>query len=558
MPNSEELLFQASLAFTAPFLIFGPWSGYFADRYAKTKVLQITKAAEIPIMILGTLAVASAQPTFMNIVLFLMASQSAFFSPAKAGFIPETVGEEEISHANGWVEMTTFFAIIAGQALTGVLLNLHHNRAIVITYYCIVIAIVGTLASRYITPTAPSGAKGTFPWNPFSAILKDLRYLKSYRGLFLAGLGNSYFWLLGLIFQINIIVYGKNFLHLNETHNSLLAAFLAVGIGVGSMLAAKLSGKKVELGLVPLGGIGLTFFSTLLFFTKTSYLASGITLFLLGISGGFYIIPLFAFLQFEAGFSEKGRVLATVGVMNALFLVIGAFLYKLLAVQLKLAPDVLCLVMGSLTLVVVLYICTIIPEYFIRFLAWLLTHSLYRIRIKGQDHVPFHGPALLIVNHISFIDALLVSATIQRFIKFVMWKKIYDMPVIHFFCKIMKVIPIAPYEGREAVMQSLAKAREQLLNGEVVCIFPEGGITRTGELQPFKKGFETIMEGLDIPIIPVALKNVWGSLFTFEGGKVFFKWPKKLLARVTIEYGQPLPPHTTAEAAEDVLRQMLA
>ncbi len=553
LPNSEELLFQASLAFTLPFLVFGPWSGYLADRYAKTKVLQWVKLAEVLIMLIGFLATLYHQLELMIFVLFLMGCHSTFFAPAKAGIIPEVVAETEISHANAWLEMTTFFAIILGQALAGALLQWHQGFPIYVNYYLLAFAIVGVFASRYITPTKPSGAHGIFPKNPIKSIFVDLAYLKKSRGLFLAGLGNSYFWLLGLFFQTNIIVYGSKFLHLNDLQNSMLAAYLAIGIGLGSWLAGRLSGAKVELGLVPLGGLGMSLFAIGLYFSSSHYFASAILLFLLGISGGLYIVPLYAFLQFTAAATEKGKVMATVGIMNALFLVLGALLYKLLAIILKLQADQLCLVMGILTIGVVAYICTIIPEYFVRFSAWLMTHTFYRIKIIGQENVPLHGPAMLVVNHISFVDALLVSATIQRFVKFIMWKKLYEMPIVKFFCKIMKVIPIAPYEGRDSVMQSLAKAREQLIAGEVVCIFPEGGITRTGELQPFKKGFETIAEGLDIPIIPVCLHNVWGSIFSFSKKKSFLKLPYP----VTVTYGNPLPAHTTAEEAEQIIRQML-
>jgi acyl-[acyl-carrier-protein]-phospholipid O-acyltransferase / long-chain-fatty-acid--[acyl-carrier-protein] ligase len=557
MQNVEELLFRASLAFTFPFFIFGPWSGYFADRFAKTRILQIVKACEILIMGLAVVAFALQSVPFMLIILFLMATQSAFFSPAKAGFIPETVGDEEISHANGWLEMTTFLAIIMGGAFAGVLLKLHDHDGLTVSLYCLAFAIIGTMLSWKITPTRPSGSHERFHWNPLPAIFRNLAHLKKQKNLFLAALGNSYFWLLGLIFQLNILVYGERLLHLDTLENSILAACVAIGIAIGSLLAARLSGHKVELGLVPLGGFGLCFFSLLLVWTQSSYLATALTVILVGLFGGFYIVPLYAYLQFEAAPTEKGKVLATVGIMNALFLVVGSFLYKFMAVSLKLSPASLFFIMGLLTIAVVIYICTVIPEYFIRFSSWLLSHTFYRIKIEGEENIPFHGPALLVVNHLSFIDAFLVGATIQRFVKFIMYKKYFDFPVVRFFCKIMEVIPIAPYEGRESVEQSLATARQKLIDGEVLCIFPEGGISRTGQTMPFKKGFETIIEGLDIPVIPVALKNVWGSIFSFDKGKVLWKFPKKFPYPITVCYGGVMPLGTSAEKAEEAMRMML-
>jgi len=550
-PNAEAIIAQSSLVFTVPFVLFGPWSGYLADRYSKSALMKWVKVAEIPIMTLGCLGFYFAHLPTMMAALFLMAAQSTFFSPAKAGFIPETCASESISRANSLVSMTTFVAIIGGMAVAGQLFQAHAARPYWAASYCIGVAVLGVLSAWRMAPTVSRGTRERFPLNPFRGLWEDLRFLRGYKGLFLAGLAHSYFWLLGLVFTTNILVYGKKQLFLREDQNlelSLLPAFMGIGIAAGSLLAGRWSGKKVELGLVPLGGLGLAFAGFGLFLSTSSYVATSAILFVSGVFGGLFIVPLYSYLQFESGESEKGRVLATVGALNGLFLVLGALLYRLLSVSLGWQAHTICLVMGLLTLGVVAYICTVIPEYLIRFLSWLLTHTIYRIKIVGAEHVPFHGPALLTPNHISYVDAMIVGATIQRFIKFVMFKKIYDLPVLRQICRIMEVIPIAPYEGRESVTASLDTAREKLRQGEVVCIFPEGKITRDGALNEFRSGVETIMSGMSCPIIPVYLHNVWGSVFSFEGGKVLWKFPKRIPYRVTVVYGKPLP--ATARASE--------
>lgn len=560
-PDSKEIIAGAALVFTIPFVLFGPWAGYLADKYSKSKMIQWIKICEIGVMILGVLAFYWQSIPLLLFVLFLMATQSAFFSPAKAGFIPESCPAPLISKANGLMGMTTFFSIILGTALAGLVLANIDNNTLLASTFCILIAVLGSLSSLMVTKIPASKAVQKFPLNPFSGIFRDLLFLKKQKGLFLAALANSYFWLLGLIFQTNIVVYGEVHLGLGAKDNawiSLLPALMGVGIALGSILAARWSGKKVEIGLVPLGGIGLTLSGIALYFTSQSYVATAIALTLAGVFGGLYIIPLNAYLQFTARESEKGRVIATAGVMNGLFLVLGSLAYRLFSVEWNWSPALICLIMGVVSLFVTIYICTVVPEYFLRFSGWLTTHSLYRIRIIGLENVPKEGGALLVPNHVSYVDAIILGATIQRFIKFIMYKKIYDIPVIKQLCKIMDVNPIAPYEGRDSVTQSLKLAQEQLQKGELVCIFAEGGITRNGEMQEFKGGLESIMQDQNSPIIPVYLHNLWGSLFSFESGKVFWKWPKKIPYPVTIVYGKPLPSHSSAKQVQEAVKELQA
>lgn len=556
--HAEGIISQATFLFTIPFVLFGPWSGYLADKFAKTRVMRIVKFIEIGVMMFGAFAFYLANLNLMLFVLFLMASQSTFFSPAKYGYIPETCAPESVTRANSWVEMSTFVAIILGTAIAGFLLTVHENNTFVVALYCVTIAIFGTISVLYIQPIPAVGVDKPFPWNPLTGIIKDLVFLKRQKPLFLAALANSYFWMLGLIFQTNILLYGKNIIGDNgsSTLLALMPAYIGIGIAFGSMMASRWSGHKVELGLVPLGGLGMAVAGIALYFTDTSYGVSSVILFFAGACGGLYIVPLYAYLQFNAKENEKGRVMATTGILNGLFLVLGSLIYYLIAVKLELSPATNYLVIGILTIFAVLYICTIIPEYFVRFCFWLVTHTFYRIKIVGEENIPFRGPALLAANHVSYIDAFLIGATVQRFIRFIMLRSFYDIPLIKGFLKLMNAIPIDPRAGRESVMGTLNEAKEQLQKNHVVCIFPEGKVTRDGKMNTFRPGFETIMEGLACPIIPVYLHNVWGSIFSFEGAKVLKKWPKKIPYPVTIYFGKPMTANAKAEEVEAMVKEM--
>ena len=559
LADKEELISRAALVFTIPFVIFGPWAGYLADRFSKTRVMQFVKAFEIVIMMVGVAAFYYQDINALIAVLFLMASQSAFFAPAKAGFIPESCHEELITKANGIMGMTTFFAIIIGTALGGVFLVVLDNDILITSSIAVWIAAAGFISSFFITPTKPAGIPAKFPYNFVWGIVKDLMHIAKDKWLFLAALANSYFWLLALVFQTNIMVYATHHLGLTKEDNnliSILPAVMGVGIAMGALLASRWSGRKIEIGLVPLGAMGLTLTGILLYYSSSSYLFTSLVLVFGGVAGGLFIIPLNAFLQFDADDHEKGRIISTVGIMNGLFLVLGSLLYHLFAVMLQFTPAQIGLIMGGLTFLVTLYICYMVPEYLLRFIGWLLTHTFYKIKIEGRENVPFHGGALLVPNHVSFIDALLVGATVQRFIKFIMFHEIYEIPVVKQIAKIMEAIPINPEGGRNSIMKSLITAREKISSGEIVCIFPEGEITRTGELNEFKRGIEIIMKGVDSPVIPVYLHNVWGSVFSYDGGKFFWKMPRRFPYPVTIHYGKPLPASATAQEVEQAVKEI--
>ncbi len=556
--TDEMFIFLSTLIFAAPFVLFGPWSGYLADKFSKSRIMRIVKFAEIAIMLFGAMAFFIDSVWLMFIMLFLMASQSTFFSPAKYGYIPEICDPHAVSKANGWVEMSTFLSIILGTAVTGFLLSFHDNHANIAALYCIGVAILGSLTVLAIPKVPAAGTTKSFPKNPLTEMFGELKYLKQNKGLWLAALANSYFWLLGLIFQTNILIYGKNMLGNapgSTVKLGLMPAFIGIGIAMGSLLASRWSGKKVELGLVPLGGFGMAFAGIILFFTQDSYLATSIILFFAGATGGLYIVPLYAYLQFYAKENEKGRVLAAAGILNGLFMVLGALIYGLFSVTIAIPPATIYLLMGIVTIGAVVYICTVIPEYFVRFCFWLLTNTFYRIRVIGDENIPLKGPALLTPNHVTFIDAFILGSTMQRFIRFIMAAEFFQISVAGWLFRLMDVIPIDPEKGRESVANSLREARKRLREGHVVCIFPEGKLTRDGEMNEFRPGFETIMKGMDCPIIPVYLHNLWGSMYSRADTKKI-KHPHSLFRRVTVVFGEPLPASSKAAEVQNAVRAL--
>lgn len=532
--------------FILPFLLFSGYAGHIADVYNKRSILVATKVLEIVAMALAFFALLSGRMDLMLGVLFLMAAQSTFFSPAKYGILPEMLPDKDLSRANGLLEMSTFLAIILGTSIGSFMFASWREQPGLISLVLLGIAIAGTMTSFGISRVPASGARKPFHMNPWMEVASGLKRLYRDKTLWMTVIGISYFWFLGALLQMDMILLGKEVMQLDDFRIGILGTFLAAGIGVGSLAAGRLSGDKVELGLVPLGSIGMGIFSILITSWTSSYIGTGTALMLLGFSGGLFIVPLNAILQQKSGREEKGRLIATNNFMNTIGILLASIALWMLRDLHQIQADRIILIFGLFTLAATVYILSILPDFLIRFTLWMLTHTVYKIRIIGQEHVPFRGPALLVCNHISFVDALLVGACIQRFIRFVVFKSYYEMPPLHWLFRLMKAIPVAG-GNRKEVLQFIERAREELRQGHVVCIFAEGAISRTGNLLPFKRGFERIMDGLDVPVIPVHLDRLWGSIFSFKKGRFFWKWPERLPHPVTVSFGKLLPSTTTAQ-----------
>ena len=328
-----------------------------------------------------------------------------------------------------------------------------------------------------------------------------------------------------------------------------------MGIGIGSLAAGRLSGDKIELGLVPLGSAAIGLSAIMIFLSMSSYAVVAVGLILLGFSAGLFIVPLNALLQQRSGKEEKGQLIASNNFLNTVGMLLAAATLWAMSDVLQISSDYIMLVVGLFTFAATAYVLYLLPDFFVRFIIWVITHSLYRIRIVGQENIPAHGPAVLVSNHVSFVDALLIGASVPRFIRFMLHREYYDIRWLNWLFRLMKSIPISANNRRD-IVQSLRSARKELDQGQVVCIFAEGAITRLGHMLPFKRGFEKIVEGTDFPIVPVHLDQLWGSVFSFKEGRFFWKWPKLLPYPVTVSFGAPLPPTVSVHEVRQAVLEL--
>jgi acyl-[acyl-carrier-protein]-phospholipid O-acyltransferase / long-chain-fatty-acid--[acyl-carrier-protein] ligase len=529
--------------FIVPFLLFSGYAGQLADRYSKRSILIVTKVFEVVVMALGVAALVAGYVAAAYAVLFLMALHSTFFSPAKYGILPEALPESDLSRANGLLEMSTFVAIVVGTAAGGFLFDVWSDRVWLIGVITLVLAVIGTGTSLRIQRTAAAAPQQEMRWNPFGEIRDGLVRLWGDRVLWPTVVGLSYFWFLGALLQLVVILFGTHIMGLDDRWIGVLTTFAAIGIGAGSIAAGRLSGDKVELGLVPIGAFGMGVFAIVLSGSGDSFLRASVSLSLIGFSGGLFAVPLNAILQQRPDAAEKGRLIATNNFLNVVGILLASALLWVASDVLKLTADRIFLLGGILTVIGSVYVLARVPEFWVRFSLWLLTHTIYRIRIVGQQHVPTRGAALLVCNHLSHVDGFLVGGCIQRFVRFMVYRPYYEHPMLRWFLSRIHAIPVAP--GRDAIA-SLERARQELEAGHVVCIFAEGQISRTANLLPFKRGLERVAGGLDVPLIPVYIDRVWGSIFSFERGKFFWKWPRRIPYAVTVAFGRPMPSAATA------------
>ena len=542
----------AGVVFFLPFLLFSGYAGCLADVYSKRTVLIATKSFEILAMSAGLAAFLSNRIEWMLAVLFLLATQATFFSPAKYGVLPEMLPDAELSRANGLLEMTTFVAIILGTTAGSILPGVWPGSLWKIGAALLAVAVAGSLASLGITRVPPSGASTRFRFNPWSEIGAGLRHLWADRPLYLTVIGITYFWFLGALFQLNLLLFGEERLGITGVKTGIMIASLAIGIGIGSMGAGRLSGDKVEPGLVPLGSIGMGFSAVALAACST-YAVVLCWLSLLGFWGGLFIVPLNALLQQRSGQREKGRLIAANNFVNTIGMLLAAGALWFFHDFLKVSAAGIILIFGIFTILATFYVASLVSDFLGRFLLWSLTHTVYRIRLSGQANVPLRGPALLVANHVSFVDGFLIGACVQRFVRYMVHEVWYER--FRWFFKTIKTIPV-PEGTHKSVVIALRRARQQLIEGHVVCIFAEGSITRTGNMLSFHRGLEKIVEGLDVPVIPVHLGGVWGSIFSFREGRIAWRLPRKIPYPVSVTFGQPLRPPVTPQQIRQAVMEL--
>jgi len=556
------------VAFLVPFVLLAGVAGFFSDRFSKRSVMVACKVAEIVVMVLGTFAILSGNVWAMFVVLFLMGAQSAFFSPSKYGSIPEIVRTEHISSANGWVGMTTFMAIIGGTAAGGSLFDATtlkidgsiaeqapamHNWWIW-AVALIGVAVVGWIASLFIAPLEAADPNRRFRDNVPGHCIPQVWELFSRRPLLWAALGSAFFWSLGVLAQLNVDNHATNPSVPNligdegQFYVSLLLASLTLGIGIGCALAGIWSAGRIELGIVPFGAAGIVVMGIALSLLpegvgthqSAPYVLASVFLFGLGLTAGLYDVPLLAFLQERSPSDCRGRILAAYNFLAFIGMMVTAALFGVLAGQdgFGLTPRQIWLVAGLATAPVFCAIVYLAFTPMIRVIARMIVSTFYRVRVKGLENIPEKGGALLIANHVTWLDGVLLILFCPRPIRFIAHADFVETGVLGRLARDYRTIPIKP--GRKSMVESLRAGQQALRDGDLVCIFPEGGLSRTGQIQSFRRGFVTILRGTGAPVIPVHLGDLWGSIFSFERGKFFWKWPLKVPYPVSITFGQPM------------------
>lgn len=529
------------LIFIVPFVIFSPYAGIIADRFPKRSIIIAMKAVEILNMLFAAWALSVGNIWFLCFVLFLLMIHSAFFSPAKYGILPEILKEEELSRGNGFIQMWTFVAVIAGTAVGGKLLEIFSAKVYLTALVMAALSSVGFLVSFLIASQHVPSEKRTLRVNFLAEAGSALREIKKDSGLFLTMLALAYFSFLSAIFQMNILIYGTHALTLPGSQASLLLAAVLAGIASGGVLAGWLSEQKIELGLVPIGAAGISAFCVVLGFVPNGFFTVLLVLFFLGMSAGFYTVPLNAFYQRYSPKDRRGQYLAALNIISSVSVLLAAGFLGILAGKLGISSAGIFLVVGILSVGVTGYVVLTLPMALVRLVNWIIAHSIYNLRVVGAENVPEEGGALITANHISFVDAVFILACLKRPVRFIMNKQMYELPIINTLCRALRVIPIDQGGGPKAIVAALNEARAAIEHGELVCIFPEGHLTRTGNMLPFQKGFEFIMKDQGAPIIPLYLDNVWGSVFSFHQGKYFWKMPRATRYPVSLLFGKPLP-----------------
>ncbi len=553
--------------FILPFMLFSATSGQLADKYDKALLARWVKNLEIVFMLVIAAGFVWHSARLLFLGVFLMGCHSTLFGPVKFAYLPQHLHENELTGGNGMVEMGTFVAILLGTMLGGALVAIPGMGPTYVGMTSLVIAVAGRLAAQFI-PTSPAPAPDLkVNWNPVTETLANLKIAGQNRTVFLSLIGISWLWFFGSIFLTSFTGFSKNVLSGNEQVVTLLLALFSIGIGLGCILCEKMSGHKVEIGLVPFGSIGMTVFAADLYFASRGLQVYALTgalefmkdgvhwrimadLFLLAMFSGFYSVPLYALMQARAEPVYRARIVAANNILNAIFMVIASLMAAAILHGGLSLPE-LYLVVGIMNAAVAIFIYKMVPEFLMRFLIWMLIHTFYRVDKKGLDNIPDEGPCVLVCNHVSFVDALVIGGSIQRPVRFVMDHRIFKIPILNFVFRTAGTIPIASAkEDPDMLERAYERIDEYLKAGEVVCIFPEGRITDNGDLYPFKKGITRIIERTPVPVIPMALRGLWGSFFSRWGGTAM-RYPRGIFSNIGLVIDKAWAPlQVTPEALQ--------
>lgn len=571
----------APAVFILPYFLFSSIAGQFAERTEKSKLIRITTAMEIAIMSLAAVGFLLQDMRVLLVALFATGVQSTLFGPVKYSILPSVLKPEELTGGNGLVEMGTSIAVLLGMLFGGLIFTVagqHGTQAAAVAV--ILLAIAGNVLSRMIPAVPASAPDLKVQWNPIPESLAILKLARKQVAVRNSILGVSWFWFTGTVLTGNLPVYAETHLGGTPTLYVFALAVFSIGVGVGSLLCEKLSARTVEIGLVPLGAIGMSACIVHLGFAP-AIAAKGLDVagFLqqasawrvvldlagIGLFSGFFVVPLFALIQSRTPRDELSRVIAGMNIQNAIFIVAAALGGVALQQALGWSIPQVFLALGIASIVVAAWIFSLVPEFLMRFLSWLLVRGLYRLKLHGiEKNVPDEGAALLVCNHVSYMDALILAASIPRPVRFVMYYKIFNIPVMRWIFKTAKAIPIAgARENPELMQRAFDEVDAVLAEGELVCIFPEGALTKDGNIAPFKSGVEKILERRSVPVVPMALKNMWGSMWSRranvkEGSALDrMRVPRRLRAHVDVVAGEPMEGATaTAELLEAKVREL--
>jgi 1-acyl-sn-glycerol-3-phosphate acyltransferase len=565
--------------FILPFLLFSATSGQLADKYDKTVMFRFVKNLEIAIMLLAAWGYWHSDVPVLLTCVFLMGLHSTLFGPVKFAYLPQHLNERELTGGNGMVEMGTFVAILLGQVAGGLLVAIPEVGRHDVAFACVGVALLGRLTAQFV-PASPSTDPGLrINWNPISETWRNLKLAHSNLVVFRSLLGISWMWFFGAVFLSQFPSFAKEVLHGNEQVASLLLVVFSIGIGTGSLLCEVFSRRHVEIGLVPLGAIGMSVFAVDLYFASRALPAADLMglgvflaqsahwrvmadLMLLSLFAGLYSVPMYALIQLRSQATHRARIIAANNILNALFMIASSLIAGVLLTS-GFSIAQIFLFTGLANAVVAIYIFLLVPEYLLRFVAWVLSHFVYRFKVQGDEHIPTQGAAILVSNHVSFVDAILLMAASPRPIYFLMDHRIFQVPVLGWLFRLAKAIPIAPRaENPVAYEAAFDAAAKVLKDGDLLAIFPEGGITKDGTLQEFKGGImkilaRTAQQGLSVPVVPMALTNLWGSYFSRveQAGAMAHPFRRGMFSRVGLNVGVAM---AASEVQPEVLREKVA
>ena len=554
----ESFVSMATLLFSVPFVLFSMTGGWLADRFSKRQITIWTKGMEIASMLVAFAGLATHRLPISLVALTLVATQAALFGPSKYGLLPELLPAKRLSWGNGIIELGTFLAIILGTVSGTALAEHFQGREVYAGYILLALSLFGLTTSFGIDRVPIAAPNKKFRVNIVGDLWHQITLMRRDPPLFLAVVGNTYFWFLGSLLSLTVFVYGPDVLHIGPSKTGLLSAAMAIGIGLGSLVAGYVSGNKIEYGLIPLGSIGMTVTGLFLGGMHHGIIGSAVLLSVLGFWAGFYAVPVNALIQHRPKEEDKGGVIAAANLLSFVGITLSSGVYYVFTKYIHLDPRGVIVAASLITAAGTAYVLMLLPEWFGRLVLFFLTHTVYRVKVLGRDNFPERTGALLVCNHMSFVDAALLIASTDRPIRFLMYKGIYDHKIVKPFAQMMKAIPISSEQRPRDMIRSLQVASEALRNDEIVCIFAEGQITRTGQMLPFRRGLERIMKGVSVPIIPVNLDGVWGSIFSFERGRFLWKMPRRIPYPVTVSLGAPMPPESTAIQVRAAVQELHA